>query len=109
MHELEKQTADKAQDHAMEYMGVLQRAQQKTKSAHVVLSGINAIKTADVANAPQPRQGARAKGQQEAEERAVGRLRHDRQHDDGAAASAILLRAPRCTLVCAVVLVGCHS
>ena len=49
MHELEKQTADKAQDHAMEYMGVLQRAQQKTKSAHVVLSGINAIKAADVA------------------------------------------------------------
>ena len=59
MHELEKQTADKAQDHAMEYMGVLQRAQQKTKSAHVVLSGINAIKTADVANAPRSLDKAR--------------------------------------------------
>ena len=32
----------------MDYMGVLQRAQKQTKSAHVVLSGINAIKSADV-------------------------------------------------------------
>ena len=48
MMEMEKQMDDKGKDVGMEYMGVLAKAQEKTKSAHVVLSGINAIKSADV-------------------------------------------------------------
>ena len=35
-------------------MGVLQKAQEKTKSAHVVLSGINAIKPSDISRPKQP-------------------------------------------------------
>jgi len=48
MLELEKQVAEKTQDRAMDYMAALQQAQQNTKSAHVVLSGMNAIKPTDV-------------------------------------------------------------
>jgi len=48
MLEVEKQMAEKTQDRAMDYMHALQQAQQNTKSAHVVLSGVNAIKPTDV-------------------------------------------------------------
>uniref|UniRef100_A0A7S4C0S0 SART-1 family protein n=1 Tax=Chrysotila carterae TaxID=13221 RepID=A0A7S4C0S0_CHRCT len=48
MAEVEKQMAEQSKDRAMEYMGALQQAQQSTKSAHVVLSGAQAIKTSDV-------------------------------------------------------------
>mmetsp|Transcript_36111 Transcript_36111/g.95068 ORF Transcript_36111/g.95068 Transcript_36111/m.95068 type:complete len:178 (+) Transcript_36111:83-616(+) len=48
MLEVEKQMAEKTKDHAMDYMVALQTAQQNTKSAHVVLSGVNAIKPTDV-------------------------------------------------------------
>ena len=42
---------ESSKDRAMDYMGALQHAQQSSKSAHVVLSGINAIRPADVAAA----------------------------------------------------------
>ena len=48
MLEMEKQVSDKSQDKAMSYMHALQAAQQSTKSAHVVLSGIHAIKPSEV-------------------------------------------------------------
>ena len=54
MMEVEKQESEKTKDRAMEYMGVLQKAQEKTKSAHVVLSGINAIKPSDISRPKQP-------------------------------------------------------
>jgi hypothetical protein len=40
------------QDHAMQYMGALQRAQLQTKSAHVVVTGAHAIKAAEVMPKP---------------------------------------------------------
>lgn len=40
------------QDHAMQYMGALQRAQQQTKSAHVVITGAHAIKASEVLAKP---------------------------------------------------------
>ena len=48
----------------MEYMGALQQAQQNTKSAHVVLSGVHAIKPTEVAKSfPDRSRGKkRAKG-----------------------------------------------
>merc|ERR1719253_861069 len=52
MLEVEKQMAEKTKDRAMEYMDALQQAQQSTKSAHVVLSGANAIKSTDVRQRP---------------------------------------------------------
>ena len=54
MMEMEKQMDDKGRDVGMEYMGVLAKAQEKTKSAHVVLSGINAIRPSDVIKPKQP-------------------------------------------------------
>ena len=60
MMEMEKQMDDKGKDRGMEYMGVLAKAQEKTKSAHVVLSGINAIRPSDVIKPKQPLD--RAKG-----------------------------------------------
>ena len=60
MMEMEKQMDDKGKDRGMEYMGVLAKAQEKTKSAHVVLSGINAIRPSDVTKPKQPLD--RAKG-----------------------------------------------
>ena len=42
---------ESSKDRAMDCMGALQLAQQSSKSAHVVLSGINAIRPADVAAA----------------------------------------------------------
>ncbi|KAL1520214.1 hypothetical protein AB1Y20_023684 [Prymnesium parvum] len=53
MLEVEKQMAARTEDRAMEYMTALQQAQQSTKSAHVVLSGVNAIKPTDVARMKQ--------------------------------------------------------
>ena len=46
--EVEKQLAEKGEDKAMAYMSALQAAQQSTKSAHVVLTGIHAIKPTEV-------------------------------------------------------------
>ena len=40
--------AEKKEDKAMAYMHALQAAQQSTKSAHVVLTGVQAIKPNDV-------------------------------------------------------------
>ena len=48
MAEVEAQMNEQKQDRAMEYMGVLQRAQVSTKSAHVVISGAHAIKATEV-------------------------------------------------------------
>jgi ribosomal protein L20A (L18A) len=48
MLEVEKQLADKTEDKAMNYLHALQAAQQTTKSAHIVLTGINAIKPSEV-------------------------------------------------------------
>jgi len=48
MLEAEKQLAEQSKDKAMDYMHALQTAQQSTKSAHVVLTGIHAIKPADI-------------------------------------------------------------
>ena len=48
---MERQMDESSKDRAMDYMGALQHAQQSSKSAHVVLSGINAIRPADVAAA----------------------------------------------------------
>ena len=67
MMEMEKQMDDKGRDVGMEYMGVLAKAQEKTKSAHVVLSGINAIRPSDVIKPKQPldrTKGARKKPRQ---------------------------------------------
>ena len=67
MMEMEKQMDDKGRDVGMEYMGVLAKAQEKTKSAHVVLSGINAIRPSDVIKPKQPldrAKGARKKPRQ---------------------------------------------
>ena len=49
--DMERQMDESSKDRAMDYMGALQHAQQSSKSAHVVLSGINAIRPADVAAA----------------------------------------------------------
>ena len=49
MLEVEKQMAEQKQDRAMDYMHALQAAQASTKSAHVVLTGVNAFKPSDVA------------------------------------------------------------
>lgn len=48
MLEVEKQLAEKTQDKAMNYLHALQAAQQTTKQAHVVLTGIHAIKPSEV-------------------------------------------------------------
>ena len=48
MLEAEKQLAEKTDDKAMAYMTALQQAQQSTKSAHVVLTGIHAIKPSEL-------------------------------------------------------------
>ena len=48
MLEVEKQLADKTEDKAMSYMHALQAAQASTKSAHVVLTGIHAIKPSEI-------------------------------------------------------------
>ena len=48
MLEAEKQLAEQTEDKAMAYMHALQAAQQSTKSAHVVLTGVQAIKPNDV-------------------------------------------------------------
>jgi len=48
MLEVEKQMAEQTKDRAMDYMDALQHAQQSTKTAHVVLSGVNAIKSTEV-------------------------------------------------------------
>jgi len=47
--EVEKQLADRSEDKAMQYMSALQTAQQATKSAHVVMTGVHAIKASDIA------------------------------------------------------------
>ena len=65
MLEVERQMAEQSKDHAMDYMSALQQAQQNTKSAHVVLSGVHAIKPAEVAKSQFPdrsRAKKRAKG-----------------------------------------------
>ena len=62
MMEMEKQMDDKGRDVGMEYMGVLAKAQEKTKSAHVVLSGINAIRPSDVIKPKQPLDRAKGAG-----------------------------------------------
>ena len=67
MMEMEKQMDGKGRDVGMEYMGVLAKAQEKTKSAHVVLSGVNAIRPSDVIKPKQPldrAKGARKKPRQ---------------------------------------------
>jgi len=51
MLEVEKQLADQTKDKAMAYMDALQSAQQATKSAHVVLTGVHAIKPSEVRTA----------------------------------------------------------
>jgi len=48
MAAFEAQMTEQKDDRAMAYMGVLQRAQQSTKSAHVVLTGQHAIKASEV-------------------------------------------------------------
>jgi U4/U6.U5 tri-snRNP-associated protein 1 len=48
MLEREKQISDRTEDKAMKHMAALQAAQQSTKSAHVVLTGINAIKPSEI-------------------------------------------------------------
>ena len=45
---------ESSKDRAMDYMGALQHAQQSSKSAHVVLSGINAIRPSDISKPKQP-------------------------------------------------------
>ena len=50
MLEVEKQLAEKKEDKAMGHLQALQAAQQSTKSAHVVLTGIHAIKPSEVLN-----------------------------------------------------------
>ncbi len=60
MIEVEKQLAEKTEDKAMAYMHALQAAQQSTKSAHVVLTGVNAIKPADFAP-PRPKESTGGK------------------------------------------------
>ena len=80
MLEVEKQMNEKSKDRAMDYMGALQQvratcatifvsvetcvstnsipslwqAQEATKSAHIVLSGVNAIKSSDISRRKQP-------------------------------------------------------
>ena len=65
MLEVEKQMNEQTKDHGMDYMGALQQAQQNTKSAHVVLSGVNAIKPTEVSRPKlghdRSRQGKKAK------------------------------------------------
>ena len=51
MLEFEKQRAEQTEDKAMDYMKKLQHAQAATKSAHVVLTGMHAIKPSDLAKA----------------------------------------------------------
>ena len=51
MVEAEKQLAERREDKAMGYMDALQKAQQNTKSAHVVLTGIHAIKPSEIGKA----------------------------------------------------------
>uniref|UniRef100_A0A7S0JG55 SART-1 family protein n=1 Tax=Calcidiscus leptoporus TaxID=127549 RepID=A0A7S0JG55_9EUKA len=70
MHEVEKQMTELTKDRAMEYMGALQQAQQSTKSAHVVISGAQALKTTDVVK--QPRQPDRQKHQVKKKHKSVG-------------------------------------
>ena len=53
MLEVEKSLAEQSEDKAMGYMHALQAAQQSTKSAHVVLTGIHAIKPSEVKAARQ--------------------------------------------------------
>ena len=48
MLEVEKQRVDLVEDKAMKYMSALQTAQRATKSAHVVLTGVHAIKASDL-------------------------------------------------------------
>lgn len=57
MLQAEKELADKREDKAMNYMHALQSAQQSTKSAHVVLTGIHAIKPSEVKAARGPADG----------------------------------------------------
>jgi len=61
MLEVEKQLADKTEDKAMNYLHALQAAQQTTKSAHIVLTGINAIKPEEVRRPAAPDGGAEPK------------------------------------------------
>ena len=57
MAEVEKQKDELTRDRAMEYMGALQTAQKKTKSAHVVLTGAHAIKSTEVVKRSAPTGG----------------------------------------------------
>ena len=52
MAAFEAQMTEQKDDRAMAYMGVLQRAQQSTKSAHVVLTGQHAIKASEARSGP---------------------------------------------------------
>lgn len=60
MPQVEKQLADKSDDKAMSYMHALQAAQQSTKSAHVVLTGIHAIKPSEIKGVRQAAGGSSA-------------------------------------------------
>ena len=49
--EVEKQLADRSEDKAMQYISALQTAQQATKSAHVIMTGVHAIKASVTSHA----------------------------------------------------------
>ena len=72
MLQLEKQRAEQTEDKAMEYMSALQHAQQATKSAHVVLTGMHAIKPSDIA----PAKGAGGGGAERPKKKAKGKAEH---------------------------------
>ena len=67
MLEVEKQLQDKSEDKAMSYLQTLQAAQQSTKSAHVVLTGIHAIKPSDLGKPSAPPPSDRPKKKAKAE------------------------------------------
>ena len=58
--EAEKQLAEKKEDKAMACMHALQAAQQSTKSAHVVMTGLHALKPTDIK--PARREGGEGGG-----------------------------------------------